>query len=171
MDFVDSGINFVKGESICEDHSFNKTLFAFIDEDTDVLLSRSRIKNYDILFTIAGTLGKFAMADESILPANTNQAVAIIRVDPAKILPEVLYTYFIGGWQTEFYKRKTQQAVQANLSLGTIKELPILLPDTSSLHKYMKSVLPILTSIWRNHAEIEQLYNFQNQILITLLSR
>ena len=171
MDFVDNGINFVKGESIGEDHSFNKTLFAFIDEDTDALLARSRIKNRDILFTIAGTLGKFAMADESILPANTNQAVAIIRANPAKISPEILYTYFVGGWHTEFYKRKTQQAVQANLSLGTIKELPLLLPDSASLHKYSESVLPILAFIWRNHAEIEQLRNLQNQILITLSSR
>ena len=114
-DFTDTGINFIKGESINDDHSFNKTLFAHIDDETDELLKRSRIYVNDIVFTIAGTLGKFALVDGSVIPANTNQAVAIIRT--SKIMPAMLYSYFIGEWQVEFYKRNTQQAVQANLSL------------------------------------------------------
>ena len=168
MDFTDSGINFIKGESINDDHSFNEALFAYIDEETDDLLKRSRIKVKDILFTIAGTLGKFAMADESMLPANTNQAVAIIRVNKKEFSPDILYSYFIGGWQTEFYKRNTQQAVQANLSLGTIKDLPILIPDDDSLMQYSNSVMPLLSAVWQNHKETKCLRLLQAQVVNTL---
>ena len=150
---------------------FNPEFFAHIDEETDALLSRSKIHKSDILYTIAGTLGKFAMADEFMLPANTNQAVAIIRVDQQKIASEVLYTYFLGGWQTEFYKRKIQQAVQANLSLTTIKELPILLPDSDSIETYKAKVLPLLHHIWSNNAEVERLKTVQQQLLVTMSSR
>ena len=59
----------------------------FIDEETNALLKRSIIKANDIVFTIAGTLGRFAMIDNSMLPANTNQAVAIIRPDETKVTP------------------------------------------------------------------------------------
>ena len=168
-DFTDYGINFIKGESINDDHSFNKDLFAHIDVETDDLLKRSRIQENDIIFTIAGTLGKFALVDASVVPANTNQAVAIIRTN--KIAPEMLYSYFLGGWQDEFYKRNTQQAVQANLSLGTIKDLPILLPDKDGQKQYMSLVMPLISAVKANFAEIEQLLNLKNQLLAQLSSR
>jgi type I restriction enzyme S subunit len=165
-DFTDTGINFIKGESINDDHSFNKTLFAHIDDETDELLKRSRIYVNDIVFTIAGTLGKFALVDSSVIPANTNQAVAIIRT--SKIMPAMLYSYFIGEWQVEFYKRNTQQAVQANLSLGTIKDLPILLPDSKGQDHYMQLVTPLIVGMQNNFSEIERLYELQNQLLARL---
>ena len=167
-DFTEAGINFIKGESINDDHSFNKALFAHIDDETDELLKRSRIYENDIVFTIAGTLGKFALVDSSVVPANTNQAVAIIRT--SKITSEMLYSYFIGEWQVEFYKKNTQQAVQANLSLGTIKDLPILLPDNEGQARYMKLVTPLIAGIKTNFAEIERLYDLQNQLLARLSS-
>ena len=167
-DFTDTGINFIKGESINDDHSFNKTLFAHIDDETDELLKRSRIYVNDIVFTIAGTLGKFALVDSSVIPANTNQAVAIIRT--SKIMPAMLYSYFIGEWQVEFYKRNTQQAVQANLSLGTIKDLPILLPDSKGQDLYMQLVTPLIVGMQNNFSEIERLYELQNQLLARLSS-
>ena len=77
--------------------------FAFIDSDTHQKLKRSIIQDGDILFTIAGTLGRFAFVDGSILPANTNQAVAIIRADEKKISPEYLYSFFIGNWHNDCY--------------------------------------------------------------------
>ena len=167
-DFTDTGINFIKGESINDDHSFNKTLFAHIDDETDELLKRSRIYVNDIVFTIAGTLGKFALVDSSVIPANTHQAVAIIRT--SKIMPAMLYSYFIGEWQVEFYKRNTQQAVQANLSLGTIKDLPILLPDSKGQDHYMQLVTPLIVGMQNNFSEIERLYELQNQLLARLSS-
>ena len=167
-DFTDTGINFIKGESINDYHSFNKTLFAHIDDETDELLKRSRIYVNDIVFTIAGTLGKFALVDSSVIPANTNQAVAIIRT--SKIMPAMLYSYFIGEWQVEFYKRNTQQAVQANLSLGTIKDLPILLPDSKGQDHYMQLVTPLMVGMQNNFSEIERLYELQNQLLARLSS-
>lgn len=167
-DFTDSGINFIKGESINDDHSFNKALFAHIDEETDNLLRRSRILENDIVFTIAGTLGKFALVDSSVVPANTNQAVAIIRTN--KITPEMLYSYFIGEWQVEFYKKNTQQAVQANLSLTTIKDLPILLPDKDGQQRYMNLVEPFIKAMRTNFAEVERLSELQIQFLTRLSS-
>ena len=168
--FVESGINFIKAESILDDHSIDKSKFAFIDEETNTLLKRSVIHAGDVVFTIAGTLERFALIDDSVLPANTNQAVAIIRVDAKKILPEYIYTCFIGGWHTDYYTKRVQQAVQANLSLTTIKSLPIPVLDKGEMDEYLRLILPIIKAIKGNEAQNENLAMLRDSLLPKLMS-
>ncbi|GHC36603.1 type I restriction system specificity protein [Gemmobacter nanjingensis] len=80
--FADRGVNYIKSESLSYDGSIDVTKFAFISEETNQRLKRSIIQDGDILYSIAGAnLGKCGIARLEHLPANTNQAVAIIRVD------------------------------------------------------------------------------------------
>ena len=168
--FVSQGINFVKAESILDDHSLDFGKLAFIDEETNALLSRSVIHKNDIIFTIAGTLGRFAFACADLLPANANQAVAIIRTDASKIKPVTLYSFFIGGLHSDFYTKNIQQAVQANLSLTTIKALPLLLPPTETLSEYSADVEPLLEQIFQHDAENRKLAEMRDALLPRLMS-
>lgn len=168
--FVESGINFIKAESILDDHSIDKNKFAFIDDETNMMLKRSIIQAGDIVFTIAGTLGRFSLVDENVLPANTNQAVAIIRADAEKVLPEHIYTCFIGEWHNDYYAKRVQQAVQANLSLTTIKSLPIPILDEKEMNKYLQLIIPIIRAIKGNEAETEKLAALRNTLLPKLMS-
>jgi type I restriction enzyme S subunit len=168
--FVSQGINFVKAESILDDHSVDFNKLAFIDEETNSLLNRSIIYKNDIIFTIAGTLGRFAFVEEYLLPANTNQAVAIIRADVSKITPVTLYSFFIGGLHSDFYKKNIQQAVQANLSLTTIKALPLILPPEESLSEYSALIEPILKQTFQNYAENRRLADLRDTLLPKLMS-
>lgn len=168
--FVKSGINFIKAESILDNHSIDKSKFAFIDHDTNTLLKRSAIQAGDIVFTIAGTLGRFALIDENVLPANTNQAVAIIRVDVEKVLPEYIYTCLLGEWHTDYYSKRVQQAVQANLSLTTIKSLPVPVLNREEMNKYMRLILPLIRAIKENEIQNEKLSVLRNTLLPKLMS-
>lgn len=168
--FVKSGINFIKAESILDNHSIDKSKFAFIDHDTNTLLKRSAIQAGDIVFTIAGTLGRFALIDENVLPANTNQAVAIIRVDAEKVLPEYIYTCLLGEWHIDYYSKRVQQAVQANLSLTTIKSLPVPVLNREEMNKYMRLILPIVRVIKKNEIQNEKLSVLRNALLPKLMS-
>jgi len=79
--FTSHGINFVKSESIADSKYLNSDIFEKIDEETDRKLKRSRLKKDDLLFSIAGAyLGKVAIVRNSDVPANTNQAVGIVRL-------------------------------------------------------------------------------------------
>ena len=168
--FVKSGINFIKAESILDNHSIDKSKFAFIDHDTNTLLKRSVIQAGDIVFTIAGTLGRFALIDKDVLPANTNQAVAIIRVDTKKILPEYIYTCLIGEWHHDYYSKRVQQAVQANLSLTTIKSLPVPVLSKEEMDKYMRLILPIVKAIKENEIQNGSLSVLRDTLLPRLMS-
>lgn len=170
FEYKASGINFIKGESILDDHSFDYGKFAHIDDETNAALKRSIIEDRDLLFTIAGTLGRFAMAEKGMLPANTNQAVGIIRVDEGLLTPEVLLSYFIGGWQEDYYSRRIQQAVQANLSLTTLRSLPVPVLEGEKRLGYEAQVLPIIRAFETNNAESRQLAELRDALLPKLMS-
>lgn len=168
--FTTSGINFIKAESILDNHSIDSTKFAYIDNETNTMLKRSIIESGDIVFTIAGTLGRFALIDESVLPANTNQAVAIIRPDTNKVAVSYLYSFFIGNWHNDYYTKRVQQAVQANLSLTTIKSLPIAILSNESMRKYDELVRPLFAMMKNNEEENRKLSNLRDALLPLLMS-
>lgn len=168
--FVSEGINFIKAESILDNHAIDKDKFAFIDSETNDLLRRSIISSGDIVFTIAGTLGRFALIDDSVLPANTNQAVAIIRANQSKVTPEYLYSFFLGNWHNDYYTKRIQQAVQANLSLRTIKSLPIPILSDKAMSEYLGIISPIITMTKANELEITRLRTIRDVLLPQLMS-
>ena len=127
--FVEGGINFVKVESITDDGRIENQKLAHIDDSTNTLLSRSILCHNDILFTIAGTIGRVALVPENILPANTNQAVAIVRPNIEIVLPRFLYYVFGDESRVRQAHTRIVQSVQANFSLGELSSLEIPLPS------------------------------------------
>src|SRR5262245_1167076 len=77
--FTNRGVRFVKVETVAEDGRLVPGMESYIDAETQKLLRRSQLREGDILFSIAGALGRTTMVPSSWLPANTNQAFAIIR--------------------------------------------------------------------------------------------
>lgn len=127
--FKESGINFIKAESITESGEFILDSFAYIDEDTHELLKRSQLHDGDILFSIAGVLGRIAIVNSSILPANTNQAIALIRLSNNTEIESDFLKYFLNSeFIKEQIRRINVQSAQANFSLGDINRLVIKYP-------------------------------------------
>jgi type I restriction enzyme S subunit len=77
--YTDQGVNFIKVESIRNSQIRREDITSFISAETNEFLSRSRLEEGDILFSIAGSIGTCAVVSATVLPANTNQALAIIR--------------------------------------------------------------------------------------------
>jgi type I restriction enzyme S subunit len=124
--FLDSGINFVKSEAIGNDGTLDGSTFAFISENTHAALARSQLKEGDVLFSMAGVyLGKTAVVPKSILPANTNQAVGIIRLDPDKADPRYIHYVLSSSTCRSWVQRSVAQSAQPNFNLADIGDLPI----------------------------------------------
>lgn len=126
--FQDSGINFVKIESIDDNGYFIDDKFAHIDQKCNEALKRSQLKEGDVLFSIAGALGRVALVSKDILPANTNQALAIITPKEnlnSKYLEEVLRSPLI------FNKIDGLKVgvAQYNISLTQVSDFEIPLPS------------------------------------------
>ena len=127
--FLNQGINFVKIESISHTGQIDKKKFAYISEECNDKLSRSQLSKNDILFSIAGALGRTTIVTDEILPANTNQALAIIRLKQSSIFL-MKFVYFILNSnliQDQIEGLKVGIA-QPNLSLAQINDFKIPLP-------------------------------------------
>jgi len=137
--FKESGVNFIKAESITNSGVFKKEYFAYIDIETHQLLERSQLKENDILFSIAGVIGRIAIVTNQILPANTNQALALIRLSKKTNLNKFYLKYFLkGSFVKEQIRRINVQAAQANFSLTDINNLLILFPPLPQQKKIAK---------------------------------
>jgi type I restriction enzyme S subunit len=153
-------VTYLKGETIEDNHFFNVEKFSYVTAKTNETLLRSQIEENDICYSIAGSLDKFTLVDKEILPANTNQAIAIIRINNEIIPYEYIYGYFISQLQKEFYNYNVQQAVQANLSLTTIGGLPILIPS--------EKILELVTDFMNKWILRRNLLVFENRRLYKL---
>ena len=139
--FVDEGINFIKIESILENGYFDKSKFDFIDDKTHEKLYRSQLKENDILFSIAGALGRTTIISKEVLPANTNQALAIVRLKNNSKL-QIKYTDLVlRSWyiQSKIDSLKVGLA-QSNLSLTQISDFQIPLPPLDIQNKIVSEI-------------------------------
>jgi len=153
-EFTTTGINFVKVESLKANGVFKPNMFAHIDLETHSILKRSQIKENDLLISIAGALGRSGIVTKEILPANTNQALAIVRLKSnSKIDLKFLFHYL----RTEDIKihieATSSQGAQPNLSLLDISELPIPIPKTK---EEQTGIATILSDMDAEIAQLEQ---------------
>ena len=167
--FSNNGINFIKVESITDDHDFDSSKIGCISDDTNRLLSRSIINEGDLLFTIAGTIGRFVVATKSILPANTNQAVAIIRANTSIIDPYYLRCYFELSSIKSFLFGGIVEAVQANLSLTNIKNSKIVVPDERGRSIFCESIKILFNRVDANRLQIQTLSTLRDSLLSKLM--
>ena len=128
--FAEEGINYVKAEALNGDSSLNEKGFYFIDAETHDSLRRSQLMEGDVLLTIAGAkIGKCGIISETHLPANTNQAVGIMRPDRSKAHPQFLYYFFKQPQTFRYIQGLNAQAAQPNINLTMLKRVEFKAPD------------------------------------------
>ncbi len=142
--FAVTGINYVKSESVTFDGWIDRSKFARIDAETHTALKRSQLKEGDVLFSMAGVyIGKTAVVPKDILPANTNQAVGIVRLDQTRAHPRFIDYFLRNPSYNLFLNNLVSQSAQPNLNLTEIRNLPIALPPLAE-QKAIASVLGAL---------------------------
>ena len=147
-DFTDNGINFIKIESINLNGNFIKNKFAKIDKECNVALKRSQLKEGDILFSIAGALGRTAIVTKEILPANTNQALAIIRLNDSNLISkEFLIRVLTSESILNQVSLMKGGVAQQNLSLAQLKDFLIPLPSLATQNKIVAKLDAIFSQI------------------------
>ena len=130
MPFTDSGVNFIKAEALNGNSSLDRAGFAFVSESTHERLKRSILAEGDILVTIAGAqVGRCGIVRAEHLPANTNQAVGIIRVLRERANPRFVYYFFKNPQTFRMCQGIGGQAAQPNINLTVLKGFDLPLPD------------------------------------------
>ncbi|MDA3833142.1 MAG: restriction endonuclease subunit S [Spirochaetales bacterium] len=132
-------------------------------------LKRSVLKEGDILFSIAGTIGRTAVVPAELHDSNSNQAIAFVRSK------EKSKTYFLLQFlrskniQNRVHSRIVQ-AVQANVSLTELGNLPVIYACEGIINYLNEHLTGIYHQKNHLHSGSERLKKLRDTLLPKLLS-
>lgn len=154
-------VNFIKVENLKDNEIY--PIVKISEEEHFGSLKRSILYEGDVLFSIAGTLGRTAIVKKNILPANTNQALAIIR---GYKLDEYFLLVVLSGEVVKDYIRKNPTVgAQPNLSLEQVSSLKIKIPSLEE-QQAIGAYFSNLDNLIATHQEkISQLETLKKKLL------
>ena len=154
-------INFVKVENLKDNEIY--PVVTISEEEHFGSLKRSILCEGDVLFSIAGTLGRTAIVRNNILPANTNQALAIIR--GYKLDAYFLLVVLSGEVVKDYIRKNPTVGAQPNLSLEQVSSLKIKIPSLEE-QQAIGSYFSNLDNLINSHQEkISQLETLKKKLL------
>ncbi|EHO04764.2 hypothetical protein HMPREF9712_03558 [Myroides odoratimimus CCUG 10230] len=155
--FTNQGIKYIKIESFKE-NSIDIEKCMFIDEIThNKELKRSILREGDILFAIAGaTIGKTNIVTKAVLPANTNQALAIIRLNEKEVKSYIIQILKSAIMQ-KYIKESISVGAQPNLNLEQINSFSFCYPNIEEQKKIASFLSLINERIITQNKIIEEL--------------
>ena len=157
----DGEINFIKVENIDSSSGEIKDCSKISIEEHERYLKRSQLKENDILFSIAGTLGRTTVVNKGLLPANTNQALAILRVSEGDI--SYIVTVLKGRAVSDFVRKNPTVGAQPNLSLEQVSNLEIPYPNIDEQAKiggFFRNIDNLITLHQRKHDTLKKAKQF-----------
>ena len=153
--YSSKGVNFIKVESITKENTLLREKFASISIQIHEELKRSQLEEGDIIFSIAGSLGKLAEVNQNHLPANTNQALAIVRLANESIDRTFCKYQLTSSLIKERIKKLGTVGAQPNLSLQQVSDLEIPVPPMPE----QKRIADILSQIDKLVLKIQEKIN------------
>ncbi len=139
------GINFIKTENI-DTEGNTGNISDFIDEAINEFLKRSILKVNDLLFSIAGTIGRVGIIKKHNLPANTNQALGIIRC-----LEGTNIRYLFYFLRSPIIQKEAINSVvgvgRANISLANLGAFKIPLPPLPEQQRIVAKIEELFSQL------------------------
>jgi restriction endonuclease S subunit len=147
-----------------KENCFDLSGTSFISKIQDEKNKRTRLKKDDVIISTVGTIGNCAVVDESILPANADRHVGIVRIKN-DLPPRFLSTFLLSKYGKFQTYRESTGNVQLNLFIYKIKE--ILVPKFSFNFQSKVENLCLKASNLRSNSK--SLYSQAEQLLLSEL--
>lgn len=166
FNFTEEGVKFIKVESLTEFGEIIPAKVAYISNECHQALKRSQLKVNDILFSIAGALGRVGIVKQEIVPSNTNQALAIIRLsENSDMLVSFLAKYLVSDFIVKEIESLKAGAAQLNLSLEQLNRLIIPIPSLPEQQKIANFLSSIDEKISHRGKQIEKMEAWKKGLL------
>lgn len=156
-----SHVNLISATSPKE-NIFDLSRGAFISEKAHAENPRTALRKNDVIISTVGTIGNCAVVDDSILPANSDRHVGIIRIKN-DYSPYVLSTFLLSKYGKMQTLRESTGNVQLNLFIYKLRELQI--PNFSA--DFQQKIESLVKSA---HAKLADSKSIYAQAEDTLLS-
>lgn len=163
-------IPFLKVRDLDDEGKINMVGLALIPASIhESALKRSILKTGDLLFSIAGTIGRVAVVPQELDNSNSNQALAFIRLKEKNKINYFLQLLKSHEVQSEV-KSKIVQAVQANVSLTELGNLQFAKASEDIFNLWFSNTNDIYVRIDGLQKESSTLSKLRDTLLPKLLS-
>ncbi|MBQ3689738.1 MAG: restriction endonuclease subunit S [Bacteroidales bacterium] len=158
-----SRVNLISATSPKE-NVFDLSRGAFISEKAHAENPRTALRKNDVIISTVGTIGNCAVVDDSILPANSDRHVGIIRIKD-DYSPYILSTFLLSKYGRMQTLRESTGNVQLNLFIYKLRELQI--PDFST--DFQSQIESLVKSAHEKLSESKSLYAQAEDTLLSEL--
>lgn len=152
--FTDSGVNFLKIENISNGKVDLKSIKNFISEEAHQFQKKSILEVNDLLFSIAGTIGEICLIKKEYLPANTNQALAILRGYDKLLNPQFL-TFQLNSSISQYVKLKARGGAMNNISLEDLKNVELVIPPLETQNAIVSKIEELFSELDQGIADLK----------------
>lgn len=125
------GVRMIRAVDIC-DGAVTAQSTKWVSHEIELPYARARVRAGDYLITIAGTVGEVAIAPKHIEPANLNQSVARLRLQPGSVDPGWLLAFHLSETGRLGLLREQRGSIQQHLNIEDIGPICIPIPDLNA---------------------------------------
>lgn len=131
--FYGGNIALIKTDNL-HDNNISTFFSDYLSPKGNAVIARTALMSGDIITTIIGATEKIiarsAIVTEEYLPANINQNIVQIRIDPLKAFPEYINIYLNSKYGKAYLRYLSRQTEQYNLNCKEVES--VLVPLFSS---------------------------------------
>jgi len=166
-----ASIKFLKVRDIADNGDINASSLDLIPNSVHTgAIKRSILVINDVIFSIAGTIGRVSVIGEELANANCNQAVAFIRLTEPEQYKDFLYLLLKTSEVQDLVESKVVQGVQANFSLTELGNIQFAKCDCELLEHFNKVVGNLFSEKQTLSRNTATLVNLRDTLLPKLLS-
>ena len=141
--YVETGYKIYGQEQVIIDNPYFGDYY--VNEEKYQELKSCRIKPFDILISLVGTVGKVLILPENCMDGIINPRLIKISLNRQKYLPKFFKYYFESSSVKAHYKSQAQGTTMDVLNLGIIKKIPFPLTTLEEQQKVVDELESKLT--------------------------
>ncbi|MBI2097341.1 MAG: restriction endonuclease subunit S [Candidatus Vogelbacteria bacterium] len=135
----------------------------FMSEKQHNVNKRTALKIGDVLLSSVGTIGNAAVVDQSMLPANADRHVGIIRLHNNQLISPYFLSTFLNSKYGRFQSvRESTGNVQLNLFIDKIKTFVVPCPNVAQIQEVDK----IAADAFQERGKAEDFYSQAEKVLL-----
>lgn len=149
----------------------------FIDFDSAYKISvadytdinkRSQVDNFDILYSMIGTIGNIHLVNENEVDFAIKN-IGLFKTSQRKDLIYLVYLFLKSEFAIQYMKERHSGSTQQYVTLKTLREIPINIPPETTIIKLNKQVIPLFEQIKINNQQILTLIILRDSLLPKLM--
>lgn len=126
--------------------------YCISEEDFNAINKRSKVNQYDLLYSMIGTVGESCIVDKEIIDFAIKN-VGLFRLNGDLLKAKWLNYFFKSNIAKTYVEKSLKGATQKYIALGVLRKFPILIPSATVEQQEIVQVLDTMSDIIRLREE------------------